>query len=176
MKRIKIVFNQIKNNIIKNIKKMKKEHIIKSYIKNNKLFLAFVIICVINSTVLRFFCMHSIENNLSWRAVLADLVITTLAGSFGYLLKPKNRFIYYFCFCIFFSGICMINSVYYTFYTSFASISMLSLTQYIGDVGDAVVENVLQLKDLFYIIGPIALVLVHLKLKKKNYYKKVEIK
>ena len=124
MKRIKIVFNQIKNNIIKNIKKMKKEHIIKSYIKNNKLFLAFVIICVINSTVLRFFCMHSIENYLSWRAVLADLVIITLAGSFGYLLKPKNRFIYYFCFCIFFSGICMINSVYYTFYTSFASISM----------------------------------------------------
>ncbi len=176
MKRIKIVFNQIKNNIIKNIKKMKKEHLIKSYIKNNKLFLAFVIICVINSTVLRFFCMHSIENYLSWRAVLADLVIITLAGSFGYLLKPKNRFIYYFCFCIFFSGICMINSVYYTFYTSFASISMLSLTQYIGDVGDAVVENVLQLKDLFYIIGPIVLVLVHLKLKKKNYYKKVEIK
>ena len=155
---------------------MKKEHLIRGYIKNNKLFLAFVIICVINSTVLRFFCMHSIENYLSWRAVLADLVIITLAGSFGYLLKPKNRFIYYFCFCIFFSGICMINSVYYTFYTSFASISMLSLTQYIGDVGDAVVENVLQLKDLFYIIGPIALVLVHLKLKKKNYYKKVEIK
>ena len=176
MKRIKIVFNQIKNNIIKNIKKMKKEHFIRGYIKNNKLFLAFVIICVINSTVLRFFCMHSIENYLSWRAVLADLVIITLAGSFGYLLKPKNRFIYYFCFCIFFSGICMINSVYYTFYTSFASISMLSLTQYIGDVGDAVVENVLQLKDLFYIIGPIVLVLVHLKLKKKNYYKKVEIK
>ena len=176
MKRIKIVFSQIKNNIIKNIKKMKKEHFIRGYIKNNKLFLAFVIICVINSTVLRFFCMHSIENYLSWRAVLADLVIITLAGSFGYLLKPKNRFIYYFCFCIFFSGICMINSVYYTFYTSFASISMLSLTQYIGDVGDAVVENVLQLKDLFYIIGPIVLVLVHLKLKKKNYYKKVEIK
>ena len=44
----------------------------------------------------------------------------------------------------------MINSVYYTFYTSFASVSMLSLTQYIGEVGDAVVENVIQLKDLIY--------------------------
>ena len=50
------------------------------------------------------------------------------------------------------TAICMINSVYYTFYTSFASVSMLSLTQYIGDVGDAVVENVLQLKDMIYII------------------------
>ena len=176
MKRIKIIFNQIKMNITKNIKKVKKEHLVRAYIKNNKLFLSFVFICIINSTVLRFFCMHSLENYLSWRAILADSVIVTLVGSFGYLLKPKNRFIYYFCFCIFFSAICMINSVYYTFYTSFASISMLSLTQYIGDVGDAVVENVLQLKDLFYVIGPIALFLIHLKLKKKNYYKKVEMK
>lgn len=176
MKRIKIIFNQIKMNITKNIKKVKKEHLIRTYIKNNKLFLSFVFICIINSTVLRFFCMHSLENYLSWRAILADSVIVTLVGSFGYLLKPKNRFIYYFCFCIFFSAICMINSVYYTFYTSFASISMLSLTQYIGDVGDAVVENVLQIKDLFYVIGPIALFLIHLKLKKKNYYKKVEMK
>ena len=176
MKRIKIIFNQIKMNITKNIKKVKKEHLVRTYIKNNKLFLSFVFICIINSTVLRFFCMHSLENYLSWRAILADSVIVTLVGSFGYLLKPKNRFIYYFCFCIFFSAICMINSVYYTFYTSFASISMLSLTQYIGDVGDAVVENVLQIKDLFYVIGPIALFLIHLKLKKKNYYKKVEMK
>ncbi len=176
MKRIKIIFNQIKMNITKNIKKVKKEHLVRAYIKNNKLFLSFVFICIINSTVLRFFCMHSLENYLSWRAILADSVIVTLVGSFGYLLKPKNRFIYYFCFCIFFSAICMINSVYYTFYTSFASISMLSLTQYIGDVGDAVVENVLQIKDLFYVIGPIALFLIHLKLKKKNYYKKVEMK
>ena len=53
---------------------------------------------------------------------------------------------------------------------------MLSLTQYIGDVGDAVVENVLQLKDLVYLLSPLALILVHLKLKKKNYYKKFELK
>ena len=176
MKRIKIAFNQIKNNIIKSIQKIKKDHLIKVYIKSNKLFLSFVCVCVINSTLLRFFCMHSVENYLSWRAILADLVIVTLVGSFGYLLKPKNRFIYYFSFCIFFSAICMINSIYYTFYTSFASISMLSLTQYIGDVGDAVVENVLQIKDLVYVIGPIIFILIHIRLKRKNYYKKVELK
>ncbi len=46
----------------------------------------------------------------------------------------------------------MINSIYYTFYTSFASASMLSLTQFIAPVSDAVVENVLQLKDLLYLV------------------------
>ena len=70
----------------------------------------------------------------------------------------------------------MINSVYYTFYTSFASISMLSLTQYIGDVGDAVVENVLQLKDLIYLIAPIIMLYTYLRLRRKNYFKRVELK
>ena len=70
----------------------------------------------------------------------------------------------------------MINSVYYTYYTSFASISMLSLTQYVGEVGDAVTENIIQLKDLIYILGPVALFIINHKLKKQNYYKKIEVK
>ena len=176
MKRIKNYYNKLKNKTIKKIKKIKREHLIKEYFKQNKLFLSFVIVNVINSTILRFFCMHSLENYLSWKAILADATIVTFAGAFGYLLKPKNRFIYYFSFTVFFTAICMINSIYYTFYTSFASISMLSLTQYIGDVGDAVVENVLQLKDLLYVIGPIIFIGIHIRLKKKNYYKKIELK
>ena len=176
MKRIKIAFNKLKTNTIKKIKKIKRDHLIREYFKNNVLFLTFVITMVINSTILRFFCMHSIENYLSWKAVLADTVVVMIIGSFGYLIKPKNRFIYYMGFAIFLTAICMINSVYYTFYTSFASISMLSLTQYIGDVGDAVVENVLQLKDMVYLIPLLSLVIVHIKLVKKNYYKKIELK
>ena len=143
---------------------------------DNVLFITFVITSVLNSTLLRFFCMHTVENFLSWKAVLADLVVVTAIGAFGYLFKPKNRFNYYMSFNIFLTAICIVNSVYYTFYTSFASISMLSLTQYIGDVGDAVVENVLQLKDMVYILSPIVLTIVHLKLKKKSYYKKIELK
>ncbi len=176
MKRIKISLNKLKKNIIKKVNKMKKEHLIREYFKNNMLFMAFVVSTVLSSTILRFFCMHSLENYLSWKAILADTVIATTIGAFGYLLKPKNRFAYYLSFNIFLSAVCMINSVYYTFYTSFASISMLSLTQYIGDVGDAVVENVLQLKDLVYILSPLAIIIVHLQLKKKNYYKKIELK
>ena len=120
--------------------------------------------------------MHLLENYLSIKPILADTAIIVFVGAFGYLLKPKNRFGYYLFFDILFSALCMINSVYYTFYTSFASVSMLSLTQYIASVGDAVVENVLQLKDIVYIFSPIILIVIHIKLKKSKYYKKVEVK
>lgn len=176
MKRIKYRVNKTKNKIISSIKKARKEHIVRKYISNNQLFLTYVITCLINATMLRFFCIHSMANYLSVKAIIGDLAIILILGSFGYLCHPKNRFTYYLILDIFLSAICMINSVYYTFYSSFASVSMLSLTQYIGDVGDAVVENVLQLKDLVYVIGPLVLILVHVKLKKKNYYKKIETK
>ena len=176
MKKIKTGFHNLKDKLSITLKRLKTEHLISQYMKNNILFLTFVITAVINSTILRFFCMHMVENYLSVKAILADVTVAVLIGSFGYLFKPKNRFTYLIVANIFLTAICMINSVYYTFYTSFASVSMLSLTQYIGDVGDAVVENVLQLKDIVYIIGPIALTIVHLHLKKKNYYKKIEIK
>ena len=176
MKRIKIGLAKLSNNIKAYLKKAKEDHIIKEYFKNNVIFVTYVISTVINSTILRFFCMHSLENFLSWKAIVADTAIVTAVGSFAYLFKQKNRFNYLLICSIFFTAICMINSVYYTFYTSFASISMLSLTQYIGDVGDAVVENVLQLKDLIYVIGPLSVIIAHLSLRKKNYYKKVDLK
>ena len=176
MKNIKSKFVKLKNKVVKYSKRVVKEHLIQEYFKKNVLFCTYVITCILNSTILRFFCMHTIENYLAIKPIMADLAVITLVGSFGYLLKPKNRFTYFLTANIFFTAICMINSVYYTFYTSFASVSMLSLTQYIGEVGDAVVENVVQLKDLIYLIGPISLVLVNQKLKKINYYKKVETK
>ena len=152
MKIVKRGIEKLIKNTKSFIERVRTEHLIREYFKNNVLFITFVITSVINSTLLRFFCMHTVENFLSWKAVLADLTVVTAIGSFGYLFKPKNRFSYYLGFNIFLTAICIINSVYYTFYTSFASVSMLSLTQYIGDVGDAVVENVLQLKDMVYII------------------------
>lgn len=169
-------FKKIKEKTIKAFKKTKEEHLIKQYFKNNILFVTYVATCVFSSTMLRFFTMNSVENYLSFKAILADLTVVILVGAFGYLFKPKNRFNYFMSLEVLFTAICMINSIYYTFYTSFASVSMLSLTQYIGDVGDAVVENVLQLKDLLYLIGPAVLFLVNKKLKKKNYYKKIELK
>lgn len=176
MKRIKIEINKLLKKIKKQYKAIKNDHLIRQFAQNNMLLIVFIITSVINSTMLRFFCMNSIENYLSFKAVLADLVVASFIGSFSFLFKPKNRFAYLITFNIFLTLICMVNSVYYTFYTSFASVSMLSLTQYITAVGDAVVENVIQIKDLVYIIGPIILVFINLKLKKKHYYRKVESK
>ena len=176
MKKVKIVFKKFKDKLIKQIKKIKTEHLISKYIKTNVLFLSFVITSVLNATLLRAFCIPTIASIFSIKAILADLAVVVIIGSFGYLLKPKHRFTYYICFNIFLTAICMINSVYYTYYTSFASISMLSLTQYVGEVGDAVTENIIQLKDLIYILGPVALFIINHKLKKQNYYKKIEVK
>lgn len=168
-------WNQLKQIFIKFKKDPKGQLIslknrIKIYARNNVLFLTYVITCVINSTLLRFFTMHTLENYLSIKPIIADMAIVVFIGAFGYLCKPKKRYVYFMFFSIFFTAICMINSIYYTFYTSFASVSMLSLTQFIGSVGDAVVENVLQIKDLVYLWAPICLSIVHLKLKKKKYY------
>ena len=176
MKRVKASIKKFKDKLKKYRKKIKDEHLVREYIKNNILFITFVTTAVLCSTVLRFFCMNTLENYLSVKPIIADLAIAIAIGAFGYILKPKHRFNYYLGMNIFLTAICMINSVYYTFYTSFASISMLSLTQYVGAVGDAVVENVLQLKDLVYIFSPLALIYVHLKLKKTNYYKRVEVR
>ncbi len=145
---------------------------IKTYVTNNVLFLTYVFTCVINATLLRFFTMKTMENYLAFKPILADFAIVVIIGSIGYLFKKDKSFIYYLVWEIIFTAICLINSIYYTFYTSFASVSMLSLTQFIAPVGDAVVENVLQLKDLIYLWGPIVFVIVHLKLKKRADYKR----
>lgn len=176
MKRFKFKINKTKEKIVNEIQHIKEEHLIEEYIKNNLLFLTYAIICVVNASLLRFFCIPTLSSLFSIKAIMGDLAVIIIAGAFGYLVKTRNRFTYFMSLTIFFSAICIINSVYYTFYSSFASVSMLSLTQYVGAVGDAVVENVIQLKDLVYIIGPIVLVIVHSKLKKMSYYKKIEVK
>ena len=67
-----------------------------------------------------------------------------------------------------FTVITTANSIYYTYYSSFASFSMLSLTQFIAPVGDAVVQNVLQIKDLVYLI-PTGVFYIYVILQRKNY-------
>lgn len=164
------------NNTKKYIKKVREEHLIKQYIKENPLFITYVLINVLNSTLLRFFTINTIQNYLSIKPIIADLAVVIITGSLGFLLKSKGRFRYWLTFTIIFTATCMINSVYYTFYTSYASFSMLSLTQFLGPVGDAVVQNVVQLKDLTYLCAPAIFLFVNHKIKKKGYYKKIELK
>ena len=116
--------------------------------------------------------MRTLENYLAIKPIIADIGIVVLVGSFSYLFKGKKRYTYLLIASIFFTAICMINSIYYTFYTSFASASMLSLTQFIAPVSDAVVENVLQLKDLLYLVPFAFFVFTYHRLLKKGKFKR----
>ena len=85
MKRIKNGLNKLIKDSKKKIKRIKTEHLIRQFIQNNFLLIVFVLTNVINSTVLRFFCMKSVENNLSVKAILADTVVAMFIGSFSFI-------------------------------------------------------------------------------------------
>lgn len=140
---------------------------LKDYCKNNVLFLTFVFSSVINGLLLR---TLTVKNFLDIRPVLADAGIVILIGAFGYLIKPKKRYIYFLICSIVFALICIINSMYYTNYLSFSSISLFATSFLIVDVGDAIVENVMEIKDFCYLWQILVLILVHAKLSKVKHY------
>ena len=167
---------QFGNKLVSNLKRIKEDHLISKYLKNNKLFVFFVISNIINSTLLRILTMPISDNILAIKPIIADLAVVILLGSFSYLFRKRKSQVIYLCFITFlFTAICTINSIYYTFYTSFASFSMLSLTQFIAPVGDAVVENVLQIKDLVYLIPALSFI-IYCIVNRKKYKNKIEIK
>ncbi len=141
-----------------------------NYAKTNILFFTFVITSVINGSLLRFL---TVKNYFEISPILGDLVVVLVIGAFGYFIKPKNQFKYYLGWGIFFTLLCIINSMYYTNYLSFASASLLATSLQVVDVGDAVVQNVMELKDFSYLWQIFTLIFVHVSLKKKNYYSKV---
>ncbi len=145
----------------------------KEAIKLNKLFVSFVIINIINGIFLRALTL-GIGTVLDFDAILADLVFVLFVGSFSYFFREKGKFIYLLCVTIFLSALCVLNSAYYTFYTSFSSISLLSTARFITDVGDAVVENVVQPKDLIYVLSPLAIIFLRHRYKKQEEYRKSE--
>jgi len=121
---------------------------------NNSIFILFIVLNVINAFLLRRFTLGS-SGSYALSPVLADISFVIFVGSFGYFMKHKSRSIYWSIVTFILSIFCVINSAYYTFYTSFTSISLISTAKFITDVSDAVLENVLQLKDLTYILVPI---------------------
>jgi len=142
----------------------------KNYCKNNVLFLTFVFSSIINGLLLR---TLTVGNYLDIRPIIADAAMVILVGAFGYLIKPSKRYIYYLVWSIIYSTICVINSMYYTNYLSFSSVSLLATSLLIVDVGDAIVENVMEIKDFCYLWEILIIILVHIKLKRSNYYRSI---
>lgn len=137
-------------------------------IRRNILFFIFLLVNLFASTLLRYFTIHTWENILNIKPIIADLAIIMALGGISFFLKKKNRFIYLFIVSLVLSILCIINSLYYTFYTSFVSVSLLGTLEYLFQVGDAVTKNVFKIQDFSYLFAPIALLLVHLKLKRNH--------
>lgn len=141
---------------------------IREYIKSNILFFLLILTSVFNALLLRYFTIHTLDNFLNIAPVLADAAIVALFASFCYLMKPKKRFPYLFFLSIVFTAICIINSIYYSYYNSFSSISLLSTSRFVSDVGDAVVDNVLEVKDFLYLFEPVVMLIVYFILKQNG--------
>ena len=155
--------------MIKEIQKFFKR--LKRYLKTNILMCTFIITSLINGCLVRFF---TVQNYFAIKPILADLVVLLIVTAFGYFIKPKHQFKYFLGWSILFTFICTLNTIYYSNYLSFASISLLKTATELGAYADAVIKNILQIKQLIFLWQIFALCFVHVQLKKKKYYKKVK--
>lgn len=163
----------MKKHMKKALKKCKAEALVffkgvKKYFKSNVLFTVFVLTSLINSMLLRTF---TVNGGILISPFLADLAFLLFLGAFGYLIKPKHRYKYYFTFTIIFTLICMINSMYYTNYASFVSVSLIATSLQLVGVSDAL-ENVVQIRDFVYLWAILAMWFTNKKLKSIDYYSK----
>lgn len=155
--------------MIKKLEKLIKK--VKNYLKTNILMCTFIISSLINGCLIRFF---TVENYFAIKPILADLTVLLIITAFGYFIKPKHQFKYFLSWSIVLTLICLINAIYYSNYLSFASLSLLKTASELGGYTDAVIKNILEIKQLIYIWQIFALCFVHIQLKRKKYYEKVK--
>ena len=155
--------------MIKTLEKFFKN--LKNYLKTNILMCTFIISTLINGCLIRFF---TVENYFAIKPILADLVVLLIVTAFGYFIKPKHQFKYFLSWSIVFTLICIINAVYYSNYLSFASLSLLKTAGELGGYADAVIKNILEIKQLIFLWQIFAICFVHVQLKRKKYYDKVK--
>ncbi len=124
---------------------------IKTYLLNNKLFLAFVILSLISTSLLRLFTLGDL---FTIKPLLVDLSLILLVGSFGYLIKPNKQPLFYLFILIIYTITNVINSIYYTFYYSFATFALLSSLGQVGEVTGSILEK-LKFSHFVYLFIPI---------------------
>lgn len=151
--KIKTFFRKLRKNIIE-------------YITTNRLFITYVILSMLGLMLVRNFTIGKMFDS---KPFLADFALVLMFGSLGYLVKPKNRFRYFFILMLIFTVMEVINSIYYTFYYSFASFGELSTVSQMGTVTNSLWERI-KLTDLIYILIPIIFYILHKRLVKTSYY------
>lgn len=137
-----------------------------SYIYTNRLFLSYLVISVIGTIILRY---YTVKGDYFFGSLITNIGIILLVGAFGYLIKPKNQFKYFFIWIIFFTALEVINSIYYMFYTNFASLAEISSVSQLETVSDSVITQ-LRLIDFIYVLQPIIFYYIHKHLKTSPYY------
>ena len=154
----------MKGEISEILKKIKQSS--KKYFSTNILFSSFIVLSIMIGIILRY---NTVGGILSFKPFLGDLLFVIIIVSFGYLIKPKNQFIYFLSWLLFFTVLTIINAIYYEFYQSFVSVNLLATISMVGEVGDSVFEK-LKIIHFIYVLAPILLIIIHKNLCKKNYY------
>lgn len=139
-------------------------NIVKTHLSNNKLFLAYVILAIIGTTLLRYFTLGDL---FTIKPFLIDLAIILITGSFGYLVKPHKQPTYFMILLLFYTIINVVNGIYYTFYYSFSTIALLSSLGQVGEVTGSVLEK-LEFSHFIYLLMPIIFFIVIKYLKNKK--------
>ncbi len=166
MKNIKVKFKDIFSKKNFKVKLGKFLRSFKKYFSTNVLFLTYLCTSIFIGFLLR---LLTVGEAFDIKAFVCDFTMCVLLGSFGYLFKPKNQFKYFFGLSVFYTFLCIINHIYYTFYMSFVSVSLLATLSMLGEVSDSVTSR-LELIYFIYIIAPIIMIIVNGVLSKKNYY------
>ena len=132
---------------IENLKSYFFHHCIR-HLKNYPMLFYFIVTVLFNTVLLR---ILSVGNFLYLKPLFADLGMLFIFSSFMFLFKnDKRRKKYLIVLSFVTSIICCVHSIYYTYYDSFASVSLLATSAFVVEVGDAVVEQVLNPSDLLY--------------------------
>ena len=87
---------------------------ITKYIYTNRLFLTYLLLALCGSIILR---NVTVNGAFQLGPMFTDLGLILLIGAFGYLVKPKNQFKYFFVWLIIFTVMEVVNSIYYTLVT-----------------------------------------------------------
>ena len=136
-----------------------------NYLNNNLLFLGFVFLCVLDSTLLRMMTLH---DYFYIKPFLADVAVIMIVGLIGYFIRPSRRFVYYIVLISALSLLNFGNSVYYTNFKSFVSASQIATAAQLSGVMDAVTHNIMEFKDILFFLPVVLYIILYIFIRKKK--------
>lgn len=156
-KKIKVILNRVKKFIY--------NHCI-IYFKEFSFLFYFMITALFNTLLLR---ILTVGNFLYLKPLFLDMAMLFIFASFVFFFKTINKKKKYLIVLSFVTAvICVVHSLYYTYYDSYASVSLLATSTFVVDVGDAVIDQVLNVTDFLYLWQPIFMYICYSRDKKNN--------